>query len=305
MQYSDNALASCAPVALFVYNRPFHLRQVVDSLLKNAEASATDLYIFSDAAKNPEAASDVETVRDYIRGVVGFRSLCIVEQKHNLGLAASIISGVSKICRSVGRVIVLEDDLVVAPYFLKFMNEGLTRYAEDVRVGSILGYSLPLPISLPETYFVRGADCYGWATWERAWKLFETDGSKLLDALILGKQSEVLDMNGALDFTQMLKDQIAKKNDSWAIRWHVSMFLRGMLTLTPNKSLVINIGADGSGTNFGRETLLDTKLTNVPVRVGNIPVAEHYAARIATEHYYRSYKSLAARIFRRILRMFN
>lgn len=298
-------LSDCAPVALFAYNRPSHLRQVVESLLKNKEASATDLYIFSDGAKNQESASDVEAVREYVRTIVGFRSLSVVERDRNFGLAASVIAGVSKICVSAGRVIVLEDDLVVAPYFLQFMNDGLNRYEEDIRVGSILGYSLPLPIPLPETYFVRGADCYGWATWQRAWKFFELDGSKLLNALMQSKQSEVLDMNGALDFTQMLKDQIAQKNDSWAIRWHASMFLRGMLTLTPNKSLVINIGADGSGTNFGRETLLDTKLANAPVNLDAIPVVEHYAARVATERYYRSYKSLRARVLRRLLRMFN
>ena len=293
-----------APVALFVYNRPLHLQRVVESLQKNFGAEQTDLYIFSDGPKDDAARDRVVAVRKYVRTISGFRSVNITEHEENRGLANSIISGVSALCEVVGRVIVLEDDLVTSPYFLSFMNAGLERYAEDRRVASVLGYSLPLRIALPETYFVRGADCYGWATWRRAWDLFEVDGQRLLNELERTGLSETLDMRGALAFTQMLRDQIVGRNHSWAVRWHVSMFLRNMLTLTPGRSLIINIGADGSGTNFGSETLLDTCLTDSPVKVGDISVEEHLDARAETERYYRSYKSLRARLRRRIHRMF-
>lgn len=292
-----------APVALFAYNRPLHLKRTIESLQVNREAAKTDLHVFADGSRNDSDKVAVEAVRQYIRTITGFRSINVVEREYNFGLAKSIILGVSNICELAGRVIVLEDDLVVAPYFLKYMNDGLERYAKDERVASILGFSLPLAAILPETYFVRGSDCYGWATWKRAWDLFEEDGQKLLDELKHKKLSEVLDMHGALDFTQMLKDQIDGNNNSWAIRWHVSMFLRNMLTLTPNKSLVINIGTDSSGTNFGHETFLNTSLTNQPVIVGSISVEENQAAYIATERYYRAYKSLFSRLRRKFFRI--
>lgn len=293
-----------APIALFAYNRQRHLQETVEALLRNPEATDTDLFVFSDGPKNESAAEAVSEVRDYLKSIAGFHSVTVIEREHNLGLGKSIIDGVSTVCASRGRVIVLEDDLVTAPHFLEYMNDGLNAYAEDLRVASVLGYALPLSVKLPETYFVRGADCLGWATWSRAWNLFEPDGARLLEELKHSGQSEALDLNGALGFTQMLRDQIAGKNNSWAVRWHVSMFLRGMLTLTPYRSLVTHIGNDGSGSNFGHEPLLDTPLCMNKIRVGNIAVEEHQAARLATERYYRTYKSIWARALRRIRGMF-
>ena len=293
-----------APIALFAYNRLRHLRETVEALLRNREAADTDLFVFSDGPKNESVAEAVGEVRDYLKSITGFRSVTIIERAHNLGLGKSIIDGVSTVCASHGRVIVLEDDLVAAPHFLKYMNDGLNAYAEDLRVASVLGYALPLPVELPETYFVRGADCLGWATWSRAWNLFEPDGARLLEELVRTGQADALDMNGTMGFTQMLRDQIAGKNSSWAVRWHVSMFLKGMLTLTPGRSLITHIGNDGSGSNFGHESLLDTPLCMNEIRVGNIAVEEHRAARLATERYYRAYKSLWARALRRLRGMF-
>lgn len=244
-------MRDCAPIALFAYCRPKHLARTLDALRANPESCATDLFVFSDAPRDEGIAPAVAEVRELLGDVTGFRSVTTIMREQNFGLGKSIIDGVSLICSKFNRVIVLEDDLVTSPYFLRYMNDGLDRYAEDTRVASVLGYALPLTGDAPETYFVRGADCLGWATWRRAWSLLEVDGRRLLDELERSHQSMVLDMNGALDFTQMLRDQIAGRNSSWAVRWHVSMFLRNMLTLTPRHSLVLHIGNDGSGTNFG------------------------------------------------------
>lgn len=299
------AMRNCAPIALFAYNRPDHLAKTLNALRANPEAQATDLFVFSDGPRDETAAPTVADVRKLLGNVPGFRSVTIINRESNYGLGKSIIDGVSTVCAKFGRVIVLEDDLVTSPFFLQYMNDGLDFYNDDIRVASVLGYALPLPVKAPETYFIRGADCLGWATWQRAWSLFEPDGQILLHELELTKQSVALDLNGALAFTQMLRDQIAGRNSSWAVRWHVSMFLRDMLTLTPHRSLVLHIGNDGSGTNFGNETLLDTVLSSERVIVRDIPVEEHIGMRQATERYYFAYKSMSARLFRRIHRTLN
>ena len=159
-----NSGMDLAPVILFVYNRLWHTKQTVEALRKNEHAMNTDLFIFSDAPKNNISAPAVEEVRKYIRGIGGFRSVSIVERDENFGLSKSIVDGVTSLCNEFGRVIVLEDDLVTSPYFLNYMNEGLNIYRHEEDVISIHGYVYPLVENLPETFFFRGTDCWGWAT---------------------------------------------------------------------------------------------------------------------------------------------
>src|SRR6185312_14967143 len=155
-------MRSCAPIALFVYNRPDHTRLTIESLRRNLLAGESDLIVFSDAPKNPDVAASVAQVRDYVRTVDGFKSTQIVERPVNFGLAKSIADGIAQICNEHGRVIVLEDDMETSPYFLTFMNDGLDRYAEVAAVAAVTGFHLPTDIVLPETFFQCDAECWGW-----------------------------------------------------------------------------------------------------------------------------------------------
>lgn len=273
---SQNELA---PIALFVYRRLQHTRATVESLLQNSESQDSDLFIFCDAAKTADVVDEVAEVRKFVQGVSGFRSITIVERKENLGLSRNIIGGVTEVLSKNGRVIVVEDDLVCSPFFLRYMNDGLDVYADDAAVASIHGYMYPVHRPLPETFFLRGADCWGWATWTRAWKCFRADGRELLAELERQSLLAEFDLEGAFAFTQMLRDQIAGINDSWAIRWHASAFLAGMYTLYPGKSLVQNIGNDASGTHCDRTKVFDVKLNSTRVSVSRISVAANDIAR--------------------------
>ena len=197
-----------APIALFVYNRPKHTLFTVESLQKNILANESDLFIFSDAPKNPSQSGLVNSVRKYIHGITGFKSVTIVERDSNKGLANSIIDGVSRICREFGQVIVLEDDMVTSPHFLSYMNEALNIYRYNDTVISIHGYIYPIKSKLPETFFLRGADCWGWATWDRGWNLFEPNGNKLLHELKDKNMVNQFNYNGAFNNIKMLNDQI-------------------------------------------------------------------------------------------------
>lgn len=274
-----------APIALFVYNRPWHTRQTIEALQKNELAEESDLFIFSDAPKNPGASLAVQEVREYIRGIIGFKSVTIIEREQNLGLANSIIDGVTRLCNDSGRVIVLEDDLVTSPYFLRFMNDSLNRYERDDRVISIHGYMYPIMGNLPDTFFLRGADCWGWATWKRGWDVFEPDGKKLLDSLKEKKLEREFNFDGAYDYLGMLRSQTEGKNDSWAIRWHASAFLKNMLTLYLGNSLVQNIGNDRSGTHCGDTDIFSGEIATRPVTVGGVPIVENPEARSEISHY--------------------
>lgn len=240
-----------APIILFVYNRPDHTRKTVDALRANFLAKMSELFIFSDGPGNETACVGVMQVRDFIKTVDGFARVKIIERDRNWGLAKSIIDGVTQVVNEYGKVVVLEDDLITSPYFLNYMNDALDMYENVDGVASINAYMYPLK-GLPEMFFLRSSDCWGWGTWKRAWQTFEPDGTKLLREITRKKLVRAFNMNGYYPYLRMLQDQIAGRNDSWAIRWAASTLLSDKLGLYPGRSLVMNIGIDGTGQHCGR-----------------------------------------------------
>ena len=243
-----------APIALFVYDRPSHTKQTLEAISANFFAEQTSLYVFIDGPKSNADPSTIERIKEtkeIVKSSNWCNDLIVIERDSNLGLANSIISGVSELVNKFGSIIVLEDDLVTSKYFLTFMNQALKMYESDNRVACISGYIYPVDGVLPDTFFLKGADCWGWATWKRAWDNFEQDGSILTKQLIDRKLIKEFDFDNSFPYFQMLKDQISSKNNSWAIRWYASSFLKGQLCLYPGKSLIKNIGLDGSGTHSG------------------------------------------------------
>jgi hypothetical protein len=297
---------NCAPIALFVFNRLYHTVQTVEALQKNKLAEYSDLFIFADASEKPESNTAVKEVREYIKTVGGFNSISIVERDDNFGLANSIINGVTKLCKEFGRVVVLEDDLVTSPFFLQYMNEALDIYANDSTVASIHGYWYPVDKKMPETFLLRGASCWGWATWSHEWNIFEADGQKLLDEMKIQKLNHTFDLDGAMAYTQMLKDQINGKNNSWAIRWHAATFLANKFQLSPGTSLVRNIGFDGSGINSRESNKYDVSLTTKPIAIEHLIPEQNNEAREALIKYYIKTKvSIYERIKNRLSRLTN
>jgi len=292
-----------APIVLFTYNRPWHTRQTIEALQKNHFASESELFILSDAPKTEKDEPRVREVREYLKTIKGFKKIEIIERDKNWGLANNIIDGVTKIVNEYGKIIVLEDDLVTSPYFLKYMNEGLEIYKEEERVASIHGYvpPLPNPEKLPETFFLKGADCWGWATWKRAWDYFEPDGKKLFTLLKERGECYKFDYNGSYPYTKMLKDQIKGKNNSWAIRWYASAFLNDMLTLYPRKSLVKNIGLDYSGTHCGSTKIFNVEITYEDIILKKVPIEVNKEALKQFEIYYKSSLSGSKTFLKKIL----
>jgi hypothetical protein len=280
------------PIALFVFKRLEHTQKTILSLMNNPESVNSVLFIFSDAPKYANEEKSVEAVRKYIKRIKGFKSLEIFERDKNLGLSNSIISGVSQLLNLYESLIILEDDLVVSPFFLNYMNSALELYKYDPDVISIHGYVYPVKQKLPETFFLRGADCWGWATWKRAWELsegsfgFEHDGRKLLDELKRKNLLRSFDLDGTVNNVRMLKRQIAGKVDSWAIRWHASAYITNKFTLYPSRSLVKNIGADLSGSNLISTKRFDVELSEKPISLTRIEILENLIAKEAIKKYF-------------------
>ena len=241
-----------APIVLFVYNRLDHTQGVIETLLKNTLAKESEFYIFSDAAKTENGVEKVNEVRKFIRDDswhTGFKKVSIIEAEKNKGLAKSIIGGVSEIIQKYGKVIVLEDDLKLSPYFLEYMNDALEYYREDEKIWSISGYSFPMKslkkYSHDIFYSYRGCS-WGWATWADRWETVDWQVKEYEQFINDPKWIERFN-RGGVDLTNMLKMQMDGKIDSWAIRWCFSQSNQDMYTVYPRISYLENAGCDGSG----------------------------------------------------------
>lgn len=254
-----------APIVLFVYNRPSHTRQTVVALQRNELADLSHLIIYSDAPKSEEATASVEQVRKFIRNITGFKQLTVVEREKNWGLADSIIDGVTSTVNQYEKVIVLEDDIVTSPYFLKYMNDALCYYNKQDKVMHISGWNYPINTTdLNETFFLRGASCWGWATWKRAWQFFEKNPQKIVESFTKLDRYK-FDYDNSIDMWSQVTDNLTGRKSTWAIFWYASVFKKGGLCLHPSTSLVENVGNDGSGENCGKTDLYMTVLYDKPV----------------------------------------
>jgi Glycosyl transferase family 2 len=294
-----------APIALFIYNRPDHTRRTLAALAANPLAIESDLIVFADGPKKPEHANNVERARAVVRQAAGFRSVSLIEQGVNLGLAPSIIAGVTNVCESHGRAIVLEDDLVVSPGFLSYMNRALDRYANDDKVMQISGYMFPVARSeeLPPTFFLKLSSTWGWATWQRAWSAFESDAEILVDRMRNANHYE-FDVNGSYPYMATLIEQQRGSLNVWGVRWYASMFLRRGLCLHPAQSLVNNIGMDGSGEHCGPSNAFDVVLGSSAPRVfpDEIVPSAFGEAKIV-EFFRKPKRSVAQRVVSRLGRI--
>jgi len=271
-----------APIVLFAYNRPWHTRQTLESLSKNYLANESELIVYVDGPKagaSPEQIENINKVRKLVKQQQWCKKLTVHISEKNQGLANSVIKGVTDTLKNFEQVIVVEDDMVFSPYFLQFMNEGLEKYKHTEEVISVHGYCVPIELSSP-VFFLRGADCWGWATWRRGWDQFNLDANFLLTELKRRKQQYSFDLNGNYEYTKMLRHQTEGKVDSWAIRWYASAFLNSKLTLYPSKSLVRNIGGDGSGIHTYDGRLIKEPLYKNKIHLADIPLFENEDAKL-------------------------
>ncbi len=292
-------MQNLAPIALFVYNRPQHTERTVKFLQQNELASDSRLFIFSDGPKTTADEEKVQEVRSFIKNIGGFKSVKIIERKENKGLANSVIDGVSKLTKEYGQVIVFEDDLISSPYTLTYFNEALNRYRAEELVMHIGAYMYPLAAqNLPESFFYRAATSWGWATWERAWLNFDPNIDTLMKAFDKPKQN-AFSIEHTMNFWHQMEQFKKGKNNSWAIRWYASIFLKGGLTLNPSQSLVNNIGHDGTGVHSGINDIYNVIINPKPILEFPTVIKENEEAYTAIKNFLQNRKgSMLSRIKR-------
>jgi hypothetical protein len=274
-------LVDLAPIVLFIYNRPDRTLRTLAALAADPLAIDSDLIVYADGPKKPEHAAKVQQARDVVRGALGFKSVRLIGRDENLGLARSIITGVSEVCLERGRAIVVEDDLLVAPQFLTFLNRGLDRYADAPNVFQVSGYMFPV-VTEPRSdgLFLPLISCWGWGTWQRAWSQFDLSDAGYRRLARDPDMRAHFNLDGNYDYFGMLKDQIEGKIDSWGVRWLLSVYLKDGLVFYPRRSLVQNVGIDGSGTHGVGTAILQDDLS---IESDSARCCEHWPSDISVD----------------------
>ncbi len=243
-------MPNLAPVAIFAYKRPEHLRRTLDSLKLCDGFANSKIVVFGDGPKNHGDLDGVEATRRIAQAQLGSQAEYRFRDK-NAGLAASIIEGVNQLTQRFGRCIVVEDDLDLLPSFLTYVNAGLNRYEQRANVYQISAqlFDTPELHGRHEALFLPFTTSWGWGTWQRAWERFDPlarGWERLRTDRALRRK---FNLGGSYDFSTMLERQMSGFGDSWAIRWYWSVFRNKGVACFPPVSLVRNTGLDGSGTH--------------------------------------------------------
>lgn len=230
-----------APIVLFTYNRLENTKLLLESLSNNVLANESELYIYADGPKEgapEEVLSQIKEVRDFVSSKNWCKKSYLIFSEKNWGCAPSIIRGVTEVVNKHGKVIVLEDDLNLSPYFLSYMNDALNTYEFNMKVSSIGACNFfACGERFPSTFFIQYPDCWGWATWANRWSEFEYDANKLLLALRERGLIDQFNGYGAYEMESLLIAQAINEVSAWDVQWTATCVLNDWLTLYPNPAV--------------------------------------------------------------------
>lgn len=243
-----------APVAVFAFNRVDTLGKCLAALERCDDFQGREVVIFCDGARvNVVADTDaVQAVRMLSAEWAARFGAKVICSDENRGLRRSILFGVEQLVSKHGTVIVLEDDIVASPRFLRFMDLSLWKFADSSDLWQVSGWFPPTGSGSMRSGFLRVPGCWGWATWKRAWSEYCDDSGSLLSR-IKPLEYEAFNLGGCYDYLGALARNASGLQNTWHVRWYASMFLQRKLTLYPARSLTRNIGFDSRGTNCGRD----------------------------------------------------
>jgi hypothetical protein len=240
------------PIALFAYDRPAHVVRALESLSGCPRLDECRLHIYCDGPRDSSRWAAVEQTCRLVRDWAHRLGARVVERSENLGLARSIVTGVTELCQEHGRVIVVEDDIEVAPGFLDYMLGALDHYEDAAGVHQVSAYMFPVAHPpTPDAFFLPLVTTWGWATWARAWEVFSWEAGDAVARLSDPAVCRRFDLEDSYPYHRLLADRLAGRNDSWGILWWWAVFQAGGLALHPRRSLVWVGGWDGTGTHCG------------------------------------------------------
>jgi hypothetical protein len=238
------------PVALFAYRRPEQLKRTLECL---RACGLEQLYVFSDGPGDAATVDDVEQVRELVSRVDWIEPVMIARPQ-NLGLSESIRSGLDQLFESNDAVIIIEDDVCVAPEFYDYARRGLAHYAGNERVAGITGLRYPFTTrafgGYPFDVFLSPRfSSWSWATWKERWRGFSFDLESLRREIT--SAAAFRPERAGADMPDMVHGAViaGTLSGSWDVVCATNMLLRGQYFVTPAWNMVENTGLS-EGTHF-------------------------------------------------------
>lgn len=282
---------SLAPIVLTVYKRPWHTEQTLKALHANDLADQSILYVYSDGPKHLALEEDLKLIEE-VRQLVNSKQWCkevhLVESSENIGLVSSFVKSITEVVNKHGKVIVLEDDQITSKGFLKYMNEALVLYKDDEKVMHVSGYMYPSKFKSKETtFFINVQSCPGWGTWKKAWAHYNHDAKDHLKYFGQNKKlRKKFDIEGHAYYFKQLELNAGPVHYSWAVRWYASCLRAEGLSLFPARSLVKNIGLDGTGEHCDPTNMYDVETVDY-LAIQKIPLIENKKIRKSVDLFYK------------------
>lgn len=253
-----------APISISTYNRYEHLQKTVAALQQNFLARDSVLYIFSDAPKNGDE-EDVAKVRKYMDSISGFKEIILIHQETN-NYVKNMRESNEIPLNKFGKVIRMEDDIVTSPFFLTYMNQALHLYKKNKKIFAVCGYipDVKLKNMLDKDVFLS-KDFNAWGVGLWADRGFLEARVKIDYYQDLIKDRNKTDFINSLhpimmDMLHLISQGKANPGD---YKLSANLYLHDLFTVKPVKSLVQNIGFDGSGDGKAILNRFDTKIDKV------------------------------------------
>jgi hypothetical protein len=244
-----------APIVLFVYNRPVHTLNCLNSLKLNKLAKDSDLFIYVDYVSNRNDEINIQNNKKVIE-VINQEKWCgtvtIIYREINFGIEKNTIEAVSELLNIYGKVIVIEDDLILSNSFLSFMNEGLEAFKSEDKVKQICGCNLlEFVDEKTDAMFLPISSSWGWGTWQRVWKQIDFNEKNIY---LTQKEQYVFNIENTFPYYTMLTKQFEMQGkNTWDILFWLATFKQKGLVLYPKMNLVSNSGFDGSGVHYNKK----------------------------------------------------
>ncbi|MGJ8588285.1 MAG: hypothetical protein ACSHXW_09030 [Yoonia sp.] len=249
------------PILFMVFNRPDTTSQVFEAIRK---ARPTRLYVAADGPR-PDRNGEAELCAEVRRIATSVDWNCEVQtllRDKNLGCRSAVSGGITWFFENEEEGIILEDDCLPDPSFFPFCGELLERYRDTPEIMCITGNNFQPDMHgwQHSYYFSIFNHCWGWASWRRAWDLYDTDLAQYEPVKANTLFQSLSIVPGFAEYFIVALDRVKDGSlDTWDYSWTWTCWLNGGLTCTPQTNLISNIGfgADATHTQSPDATVAD------------------------------------------------
>ena len=229
-------------VAIIIFNRPDTTKEVFEAIRK---AKPPKLYIISDEAREGRAGErkKVDETRALVENGIDWE--CEVIKNYapqNMGCKKRVASGISWVFEHEEQAIILEDDCVPKPEFFEYCQEMLEKYKDNENIMMVSGTNNVPSYKVPQSIcFSRFPCIWGWATWRRAWNLYDIE---MKDWPALHEKGQFKPYFNGIEYKVFARDASrihAGLVDTWDMQWQVCILKNGV-GVVPQGNLIHNIG---------------------------------------------------------------